>query len=251
MRQSRGRRHSARPAALRGCGRGSASSEKVGRRILASRKRFSVRSYTPGRRCPSRGQVSPSDPPAREDSPSAAMLPLHGRALSRPVRTPRHPHVPGARTRPEHLRPGRARSSSAAHPTGEISPSLPRAHRGDAPRSRGGAALAARPEHRAPFLGGARVIELKTVQILDELVDPAALHRPETVGYNVEWSQELKLEAVARGVRQGLDAHRDPGGQRHARPRPGAARDRLRHERRLRPRAGFKHDRRARPSSAA
>ena len=43
------------------------------------------------------------------------------------------------------------------------------------------------------WLGGSRVIELKTVQILDELV----INRPcidmETIGYNIEWSQELKI----------------------------------------------------------
>jgi putative selenate reductase len=43
------------------------------------------------------------------------------------------------------------------------------------------------------WLGGARIIELKTVQALDEL----AISRPcidmETVGYNVEWSQELRI----------------------------------------------------------
>lgn len=43
------------------------------------------------------------------------------------------------------------------------------------------------------WLGGARIVELKTVQVLDEL----AISRPcidmETVGYNVEWSQELRI----------------------------------------------------------
>lgn len=43
------------------------------------------------------------------------------------------------------------------------------------------------------WLGGARIVELKTVQALDEL----AISRPcidmETVGYNVEWSQELRI----------------------------------------------------------
>ena len=44
------------------------------------------------------------------------------------------------------------------------------------------------------FLGGARIIELKTVQILDNL----ELSRPcidmRNIGYNVEWSQELSLD---------------------------------------------------------
>jgi putative selenate reductase len=44
------------------------------------------------------------------------------------------------------------------------------------------------------FLGGSRVIELKTVQIMDELKIPRPCIDASTVGYNVEWSQELKLE---------------------------------------------------------
>ena len=44
------------------------------------------------------------------------------------------------------------------------------------------------------FLAGARIIELKTVQIMDELDIPRPCIDMETVGYNVEWSQELKLE---------------------------------------------------------
>ena len=44
------------------------------------------------------------------------------------------------------------------------------------------------------WLGGARVIELKTVQILDELKIPRPCIDAATIGFNVEWSQELKLE---------------------------------------------------------
>lgn len=44
------------------------------------------------------------------------------------------------------------------------------------------------------FLGGGRIFELKTVQILDELEIPRPCIDMTTVGYNVEWSQELKLE---------------------------------------------------------
>lgn len=44
------------------------------------------------------------------------------------------------------------------------------------------------------WLAGCRVIELKTVQILDELDIPRPCIDMQTVGYNVEWSQELKLE---------------------------------------------------------
>jgi len=44
------------------------------------------------------------------------------------------------------------------------------------------------------WLGGSRILELKTVQILDELDIPRPCIDAQTVGYNVEWSQELKLE---------------------------------------------------------
>jgi len=44
------------------------------------------------------------------------------------------------------------------------------------------------------FLGGGRIFELKTVQIQDELKIPRPCIDVTTVGYNVEWSQELKLE---------------------------------------------------------
>ncbi len=44
------------------------------------------------------------------------------------------------------------------------------------------------------FLGGGRIIELKTVQILDRLEIPRPCIYIPNVGYNVEWSQELRLE---------------------------------------------------------
>jgi len=44
------------------------------------------------------------------------------------------------------------------------------------------------------FLGGSRIMELKTVQILDELEIPRPCIDARTVGFNVEWSQELKLD---------------------------------------------------------
>ncbi|USN98870.1 MAG: glutamate synthase [Phycisphaeraceae bacterium] len=44
------------------------------------------------------------------------------------------------------------------------------------------------------WLGGSRIFELKTVQILDELEIPRPCIDAENVCYNVEWSQELKLE---------------------------------------------------------
>ncbi|HNF96271.1 MAG TPA: glutamate synthase [Pseudomonadota bacterium] len=43
------------------------------------------------------------------------------------------------------------------------------------------------------WLGGARVMELKTVQINDTLDIPRPCIDAENVGYNVEWSQELRL----------------------------------------------------------
>jgi putative selenate reductase len=44
------------------------------------------------------------------------------------------------------------------------------------------------------WLGGSRFFELKTVQIQDELSLPRPCIDMRTVGYNAEWSQELKLE---------------------------------------------------------
>jgi putative selenate reductase len=43
------------------------------------------------------------------------------------------------------------------------------------------------------WLGGSRIIELKTVQILDELEIPRPCIDMETIGYNIEWSQELRV----------------------------------------------------------
>ena len=44
------------------------------------------------------------------------------------------------------------------------------------------------------WLAGGRIIELKTVQQDDELTIPRPCIDMQTVGFNVEWSQELKLE---------------------------------------------------------
>ncbi len=44
------------------------------------------------------------------------------------------------------------------------------------------------------WLGGGRIMELKTVQINDRLVIPRPCIDATNVGYNVEWSQELELE---------------------------------------------------------
>ncbi len=43
------------------------------------------------------------------------------------------------------------------------------------------------------WLGGSRLFELKTVQILDQLVVNRPCIDMETIGYNIEWSQELTL----------------------------------------------------------
>jgi putative selenate reductase len=48
------------------------------------------------------------------------------------------------------------------------------------------------------WLSGGRFIELKTVQVMDELEIPRPCIDMEDEGYNVEWSQELKLEQSAR-----------------------------------------------------
>jgi NADPH-dependent glutamate synthase beta subunit-like oxidoreductase len=47
------------------------------------------------------------------------------------------------------------------------------------------------------WLSGARFIELKTVQIMDQLEIPRPCIDMEDEGYNVEWSQELRLEQSA------------------------------------------------------
>jgi putative selenate reductase len=44
------------------------------------------------------------------------------------------------------------------------------------------------------WLAGCRVMELKTVQVKDDLVIPRPCIDMQTVGFNVEWSQELRLE---------------------------------------------------------
>ncbi len=44
------------------------------------------------------------------------------------------------------------------------------------------------------FLGGGRIIELKTVQIRDRLQIPRPCIDVRNIGFNVEWSQELRLE---------------------------------------------------------
>ena len=51
------------------------------------------------------------------------------------------------------------------------------------------------------WLGGSRLFELKTVQILDELEIGRPCIDMETIGYNIEWSQELRIsQSVAEYV---------------------------------------------------
>ena len=45
------------------------------------------------------------------------------------------------------------------------------------------------------WLAGSRILELKTVQINDRLVLPRPGIDATNVGYNVEWSQELRLQS--------------------------------------------------------
>ena len=54
------------------------------------------------------------------------------------------------------------------------------------------------------WLCGGRFIELKTVQIMDELEIPRPCIDMEDEGYNVEWSQELQAGPVGAGVHQCL-----------------------------------------------
>ena len=60
------------------------------------------------------------------------------------------------------------------------------------------------------WLCGGRFIELKTVQILDELEIPRPCIDMEDEGYNVEWSQELKLEESAHEYVGGVGARAHP-----------------------------------------
>ncbi len=48
------------------------------------------------------------------------------------------------------------------------------------------------------WLGGSRIIELKTVQIMDELKISRPCIDATNIGYNVEWSQELKIQQSLR-----------------------------------------------------
>jgi len=58
------------------------------------------------------------------------------------------------------------------------------------------------------WIGGARIVELKTVQILDELEIARPCIDMETVGYNIEWSQELRIsESLEEYVKAWMIIH--------------------------------------------
>ena len=81
----------------------------------------------------------------------------------------------------------------------------------------------------AAYLCGGRFMELKTVQVQDDLTIPRPCIDMTDEGYNVEWSQELRLEQSAQAA--GMGAPVDAADI--------AARCHLRHERGLQP--GWDH----------
>ena len=55
------------------------------------------------------------------------------------------------------------------------------------------------------WLGGARLFELKTVQIIDDLEIDRPCIDMETIGFNTEWSQELKIsESIEEYVKAAM-----------------------------------------------
>ncbi|MHB0970315.1 MAG: glutamate synthase [Thermoanaerobaculia bacterium] len=55
------------------------------------------------------------------------------------------------------------------------------------------------------WLGGCRIFELKTVQVLDDLAIPRPCIDMRTIGYNAEWSQELTVdESLAEYVKASM-----------------------------------------------
>ena len=83
------------------------------------------------------------------------------------------------------------------------------------------------------WLAGGRIMELKTVQVNDELKISRPCIDAANIGYNVEWSQELRVARFARSVRARRDA--DP----HAAARAGRVRPPVRR------RVAGRHERRA------
>ena len=71
------------------------------------------------------------------------------------------------------------------------------------------------------WLAGSRILELKTVQINDRLTIPRPCIDATNVGYNVEWSQELRLAESLREYVAGsmlVDMLRAESGVRRRRP---------------------------------
>ena len=62
----------------------------------------------------------------------------------------------------------------------------------------------------AAWLCGARYIELKTIQTLDELEVSKPCIDMQDEGYNCEWSQELKIRAILSRIPECLDHHSYP-----------------------------------------
>ena len=86
------------------------------------------------------------------------------------------------------------------------------------------------------WLAGARTFELKTVQVLDELAIPRPCIDMEAEGYNVEWSQELRIPQSLEEYVKAWMMLRILGEWSELRPlvgRPGPAR--VRHVGRVRP----------------
>ena len=111
------------------------------------------------------------------------------RALRRPPAT----DAAGARARAEDLRPAGAEVLARGAGPRHLR-ALPRPARVE-PRwgPRPGPRTRWRRTSSCPGWPGSRILELKTVQINDRLVLPRPCIDATTVGYNVEWSQELRL----------------------------------------------------------
>ena len=63
------------------------------------------------------------------------------------------------------------------------------------------------------WLTGARYLELKTVQVLDEIEVTKPCIDMTDEGYNCEWSQELKLDQSFRRIPERMDRAAHPEGQ--------------------------------------
>ena len=157
-------------------------------------------------------------------APRRSTLAAHGRAAPDPVR---------AALAPRPRRAGRARIRSSicrcARSGGRAPSSTCRStvhgHRAQTPVGPAAGPHAQLAQNIVlAWLGGSRVIELKTVQVLDELKIPRPCIDAATIGFNVEWSQELKLAESLREYVAGWMLMRILRAARSARAR-GRARD--------------------------